>query len=50
LFLGTLLKTFKSITAIKKASLQELEHILPKDAARAVFDHFHNENIGEGSH
>ena len=35
-----LLKTFKSLTAIGNASLGELERILPKDAARAVYDHF----------
>lgn len=35
-----LLKTFKSIAGIKKASLYELERILPKDAAGAVFRHF----------
>lgn len=35
-----LLKTFKSLSAIKKASLFELERILPKDAAKAVYDHF----------
>ena len=36
-----LLKHFKSIAAISKASLAELEHILPKDAASAVHLHFH---------
>ncbi len=35
-----LLKTFGSILAIRAASLQDLERILPKDAARAVYDHF----------
>lgn len=35
-----LLKTFGSIQAIRAASLQELKRILPKDAARAVYDHF----------
>ncbi len=38
-----LLKTFKSITAIRAASLMELEQILPKDAARAVYKHFSEE-------
>ncbi len=38
-----LLKTFKSLTAIRAASLPELERLLPIDAARAVFDHFHRE-------
>ena len=36
-----LLKTFKSITAIAAASIEELERILPRDAAAAVYHHFH---------
>ena len=35
-----LLKTFKSLTGIGQASLYELERILPKDAAEAVYKHF----------
>ena len=35
-----LLKTFKSLTAIGNASLPELERLLPKDAAAAVYRHF----------
>ena len=35
-----LLKTFKSLSGIKRASLYELERILPKDAAGAVYRHF----------
>ena len=35
-----LLKTFKSLTAISRASLAELERLLPKDAATAVYQHF----------
>ena len=38
-----LLKQFSSITAIKNASLSELEHYLPKNAAMAVYQHFHSE-------
>ena len=38
-----LLKTFKSITNIRLASLAELERLLPKDAASAVYHHFHTE-------
>lgn len=38
-----LLKTFKSLAGIKKASLYELERILPKDAASAVYHHFSEE-------
>lgn len=37
-----LLKHFSSITAIKNASLQELQHYLPKDAAFNVYSYFHN--------
>ncbi len=35
-----LLKTFGSISAIRQASLQDLERLLPKDAAAAVFHYF----------
>ena len=35
-----LLKTFKSLSGIRQASLYELERILPKDAASAVYLHF----------
>jgi len=38
-----LLKTFKSITAIKNATLGELLRVLPADAANNVFKHFHNQ-------
>ena len=38
-----LLKQFKSLTAIGRASLEELERILPKDAAAAVYHHFHSQ-------
>ncbi len=36
-----LLKQFKSLTAIGEASLPELERLLPRDAAAAVYHHFH---------
>ena len=39
-----LLKTFKSLTAMRAASLMELERILPRDAALAVYKHFHEED------
>ena len=39
-----LLKTFKSLTAIGQATLPELERLLPKDAALAVYHHFHEES------
>ena len=35
-----LLKQFKSLTAIGKATVPELERILPRDAAAAVYHHF----------
>lgn len=38
-----LLKTFKSISAISQASLIELERLLPRDAAMAVYMHYHHE-------
>ena len=37
-----LLKTFGSLTAIREASLSQLERLLPKDAAAAVY-HFYQE-------
>lgn len=37
-----LLKQFKSIAAIRDASLQDLQHHLPKDAAAAVYHYFHD--------
>ena len=38
-----LLKKFKSIAAIRQASLPELERFLPRDAASAVYNHFREE-------
>ena len=38
-----LLKSFHSITAIRQATLPELERLLPKDAAAAVYHHFHSD-------
>lgn len=40
---ATLLKHFKSITAISKASMAELEDVIPQTAALAVYQHFHQE-------
>ena len=40
-----LLKQFKSIKAIGEATLADLERLLPRDAAQAVYRHFHP--IGE---
>ena len=36
-----LLKQFKSLKAIGDANLQDLERVLPKNAAEAVYRHFH---------
>lgn len=36
-----LLRQFKSLTAIGQATIPELERILPRDAASAVYHHFH---------
>ena len=38
-----LLRAFKSITAIRAASLMELERILPKPIAKNVYDYFKSE-------
>ena len=38
-----LLKSFRSIQAIAAATLPELERLLPKNAAFAVYSHFHEE-------
>ena len=39
-----LLRQFKSIKSISQATLPELERYLPKDAAMAVYQHFHQES------
>ena len=38
-----LLKRFKSLSAIGEASVSELERLLPRDAAAAVYKHFHKD-------
>lgn len=38
----TLLKQFKSISAIREASVAELETVVPKNTAQAIYDHFHH--------
>ena len=42
-----LLKQFKSLTAIGMASLPELERLLPRDAAMAVYAHFRKKEESE---
>ncbi len=38
-----LLKHFKSVKAIANATLEELEKVLPTQAAKAVYQHFHSQ-------
>ena len=40
-----LLQRFGTVKAIRAAELLQLEEVLPKPAARAVYDHFHPENM-----
>ena len=40
-----LLQRFGTVKAIRAAGLLQLEEVLPKPAARAVYDHFHPENM-----
>ena len=41
-----LLKHFKSVSSIKNAEIDDLERILPKDAASAVYHHFKSKKKG----
>lgn len=41
-----LLKTFKSLSAIKSATLEELQHVLPASAAQSVYRQFHQKEEG----
>ena len=38
-----LLKHFKTVKAIKAASLEQLQEVVPKNTAQAVYDYFHGE-------
>ena len=40
---GDLLKYFKSVKAIKAASVEQLRLVVPKNTAQAVYDFYHNE-------
>lgn len=42
-----LLRAFKSIRAIKEASIADLSVILPNNVAHNVYKHFHNQQAGE---
>lgn len=44
-----LIRTFQSVASISNAKIQELERILPKDAAYAVYSHFQAQKKKEGS-
>ncbi|MBE7005518.1 MAG: excinuclease ABC subunit UvrC [Ruminococcaceae bacterium] len=41
---AALLKTFKSVKAIREAELPALEQVVPKNTAKAVWEYFHKEN------
>ena len=44
-----LLREFKSIKAIRAASLEQLAQVVPKNTAAAVYDHFHGEENNSNS-
>ena len=39
-----LLKHFKSVKAVREASLEQLQQVVPKNTAQAVYSHFHRES------
>ena len=43
-----LLKHFKSVKAVKAASLDELAAVVPKNTASAVYGHFHSAETDKG--
>ena len=43
-----LLKAFKSVKAVKAASLEELAAVVPKNTAQAVYTHFHQPDDQQG--
>ena len=42
-----LLKAFKTISAIREATVDQLNLVVPRDAAQAVYYHFHNKDERE---
>ena len=38
---NALLRHFKSLKAVREATLQELEQVVPKNIAQAVYTYFH---------
>ena len=43
-----LLKAFKSVKAVRGASLEELSAVVPKNTAQAVYSHFHKPQDPQG--
>ena len=43
-----LLRHYGSIKAIRRADLGDLENVLPKPTAKAVYEYFRNENTDSG--
>ena len=43
-----LLKYFKSVKAVREASLEQLQQAVPKNTAQAVYSHFHKESQESG--
>jgi excinuclease ABC subunit C len=44
-----LLKHFKTIGAIKEASIAELHQVVPENTAKAVYEYYHGGNKTEGA-
>ena len=42
-----LLKAFRSVKAVREASLAQLQDVVPKNTAQAVFDYYHPKEEGE---
>ena len=42
-----LLKAFRSVKAVKEASLEQLKEVVPKNTAEAVYDYYHNQNASK---
>jgi len=42
-----LLRHFRTIDSIKRSSYEDLCRVLPKNAAKAVYEHYHKENEGK---
>ena len=42
------MKAFKSVKAVKAASLEELSAVVPKNTASAVYGYFHGSEADQG--